>query len=303
LLGARLIMGVMEGGVLPVSQSLTVIEVSPERRGFAMGFMQNFGSNFMGSSVAAVVLVSLGAALGWRNAFFLAAVPALMSALLILWFVREPQRDAAAPGAPVQHLSLGEAFAQRNIVLCALISILLVSYLVTCLVFMPLFLTNVRGYEPGVWLWLIATLGLSAAIAGFVVPGISDWVGRKPMMIITPFFGLIVPLSALFFQGSVWTLAAIFFLGWTVIGAFPLFMATIPSETTDPRHTATALGLIMGIGEGIGGVFSPAITGGAADKFGLQAALWIMCGLAVAAGVLSVGLKETAPRRTAAAAA
>ena len=43
LLGARLLMGFAEGGVLPISQSLTAFEVSPERRGLAMGVMQNLG--------------------------------------------------------------------------------------------------------------------------------------------------------------------------------------------------------------------------------------------------------------------
>src|SRR5688572_3801661 len=52
LIGARLLMGVAEGGILPVSQSLTAAEVSPERRGLAMGVMQNFGSNLLGSTAA-----------------------------------------------------------------------------------------------------------------------------------------------------------------------------------------------------------------------------------------------------------
>jgi ACS family hexuronate transporter-like MFS transporter len=104
-------------------------------------------------------------------------------------------------------------------------------------------------------------------------------------------------LGALYFQGSIWGLAVLFFLGWTAIGTFPLFMATIPSETIDSRHTATVLGLIMGVGEGVGGVLSPTLAGAAADHFGLQAPLWIMTVLPVLAGLLALGLKETAPRR------
>jgi fucose permease len=112
--------------------------------------------------------------------------------------------------------------------------------------------------------------------------------------------GVILPLGALFFEGSAWVLGAIFFIGWIVVGAFPLFMATIPSETVDQRHTATALGLIMGVGEGVGGVISPTLAGAAADRFGLQAPLWIMFALPILAALLSLGLRETAPRRVAA---
>jgi hypothetical protein len=52
----------------------------------------------------------------------------------------------------------------------------------------------------------------------------------------------------------------------------------------------------MGTGELIGGVFSPFIAGYAADAVGLQAPLWIMAGLALAAGLVAIGIRETAPR-------
>jgi ACS family hexuronate transporter-like MFS transporter len=293
----RLLMGVLEGGVLPISQSLTVIEVAPARRGLAMGFMQNFGSNLLGSTAASIILIAVATRFGWRNAFYLAAIPAVASALLIWHFVREPPREASVPGAPAARLSLRQALAQRNVFICVLISILMVSTLVICFAFMPLFLIQVRKLDPGAMGWLIGTLGVSAGVAGFVVPGISDWVGRKPAMALAPLFGVVAPLGALYFQGSIWGLAVLFFVGWTAIGTFPLFMATIPSEAIDSRHTATVLGLIMGVGEGVGGVLSPTLAGAAADHFGLQAPLWIMTVLPILAGLLALGLKETAPRR------
>ena len=52
-------MGAAEGSILPISQSLTASEVPPEKRGLAMGVMQNFGSNLLGSFVAPVALVAL----------------------------------------------------------------------------------------------------------------------------------------------------------------------------------------------------------------------------------------------------
>jgi cyanate permease len=115
-------------------------------------------------------------------------------------------------------------------------------------------------------------------------------------MIAMPLIGVILPLGAMYFDGSVWILAAIFFVGWGVNGVFPLFMATIPSESVDARHTATVLGLCMGTGEVLGGVLSPSVAGFAADRVGLQAPLWMMLGLTLASGLLAFGLRETAPR-------
>ena len=57
----------------------------------------------------------------------------------------------------------------------------------------------------------------------------------------------------------------------------------------------TAMAIIMGTGEVVGGVISPAAAGWAADLAGLGAPLWIMTGLCVAAGVLALALNETAP--------
>lgn len=296
LLGARLLMGFAEGGVLPISQSLTAFEVSPERRGLAMGVMQNLGSNLLGSTAAPLLLVAIAMAWGWRSAFFVAALPGLVLAAAIWLFVREPRLAIASDTSRHERLSIADAFAERNILLCALISILLVSYLVICWAFMPLFLTRVRGFDPSVMGWLMATLGISAGIGSFVVPGISDLVGRKPVMVVVPLIGVILPLGAMFMSGSAWALAVIFFFGWALNGVFPMFMATIPSETVDPRHTATVLGLVMGTGEVFGGVLGPSLAGVAADRFGLDAVLWIMLGLCVAAGLLGLGLRETAPR-------
>jgi predicted MFS family arabinose efflux permease len=296
LLGARLLMGVSEGGIMPISQSLIATEVSPERRGLAMGVTQNFGSNLLGSFVAPVVLVAFANAWGWRSAFYLAGIPGLIAALFMWRLIEEPQSKTSLARHAGEKLTLREAFAERNILICATMGVLLVSYLVVCWAFMPLFLTQVRHYDPDTMGWLMGTLGISATVGSFVVSGVSDRIGRKPMMVAMPFLGIILPLGAMFYEGSVWALAAIFFLGWGLNGIFPLFMATIPSESVDPRHTATVLGLCMGTGEVLGGVLSPFIAGYAADRAGLQAPLWIMLGLTIAAGLLAFGLRETAPR-------
>jgi MFS transporter, ACS family, hexuronate transporter len=300
LLGSRLLMGLADGGIAPISQSLTALCVPPERRGIAMGVMQNFGSNLLGSFAAPVLLVGFASAFGWHKAFYLAGVPGLVSALLLWRFIREPEPPAAAAVlAAAQSLRsrLREILAHRNIILCGLIAVLLVSYLVICWTFTPLFLTKIRGLEPATMSWLMGTLGISATLGSFVVSGISDAVGRKPVLICTSFLGVILPLGALFYGGSVWILAALFFFGWALTGTFPLFMGTIPSETVQRAHMTTAIALVMGTGEVFGGVLSPALAGWAADIGGLAAPLWIMMGLCVMAALLALGLRETAPAR------
>jgi predicted MFS family arabinose efflux permease len=294
LLGARLLMGAAEGGVMPVSHSMIVSEVAPERRGTAMGVAQNLGSNLLGSGLAPLLLVSVATAYGWRMGFYLAAAPGLITAALIWFTLREPPLEVHDATNP--KVSVAEAIRHRNVVLCALISILLVSYLVVCWAFMPLFLTKVRGFSPATMSGLMASLGLSAGLGSFLVPAISDAIGRRPVMIGFSFLGVILPLGGLYFTGSPWLLGAIFFVGWGLNGLFPMFMATIPAESVDPRLTATLTGVVMGAGEVLGGVLSPLFAGALADRFGLAAPLWLMLGLTVLAGLCALGLVESAPR-------
>lgn len=294
MLGARLLMGVAEGGVMPISQTMVAAEVKPGWRGLAMGVTQNFGSNLLGSFVAPVALVAFAEAFGWRHAFFLAGAPGLLAAIMMWFVLREPA--AVERKEQRKTLSFREALAERNVLLCAAIGVLMVSYLVVCWAFMPLYLTQVRHFDPSTMGWLMGTLGISAAVGAFLISGLSDRIGRRPLMITMPLIGVILPLGAMYLHGSIWLLAAVFFIGWGLNGIFPLFMATVPSESVPPAHTATVLGICMGIPEVLGGVLAPSIAGYAADLAGLQAPLWIMLGLTVLAALLALGLRETAPR-------
>jgi len=301
LLATRLLMGVAEGGIMPIGQSLIASDVDARHRGLAMGVAQGLGSSLMGSFVAPVMLVAFAEAFGWRHAFFLAGAPGFVMALLLALVIRAPSTPAVRSAeSKLTAASFQAVLADRNVVLCAILSILLVSYLVVCWTFMPLYLTQVRRYDPSTMSWLMGSLGISATVASTGIPALSDYIGRRGVMIALPLIAIVLPLAALFFHGPVWALAAVFVVGWFVTGVFPLFMATVPSESVDARHIASALGICMGSGELIGGVLSPFAAGYLADVVGMQAPLWIMFGLALIAGVVACGVRETAPRRLAA---
>jgi len=306
MIGARILMGIAEGGVMPISHAMVASEVEPRFRGLAQGIAQNFGSNFFGSFVAPVVLVWLAQEYGWRNAFYIAGIPGIISAGLIWFLLDEPAKDAEErQAAPKKALGQAagdwlraviEALKIRNVAICVVMGIVLVAYLVICWAFMPLFLTQVRGYGETETSWLMGTLGISATIGSFATAGLSDMIGRRPVMIAMPFISVILPLGALMFHGPYLGMVAIFFVGWAVNGIFPLFMATVPSESVPPAMAATVFGLCMGSCEIIGGAGGPWIAGQVADRIGLEGPLWIMAGLALAGGAAALGLRETAPR-------
>jgi predicted MFS family arabinose efflux permease len=302
LLGARLLMGVAEGGIMPITQTLIASDVPHARRGLAQGITQNFGANLLANSIGPIVIVWMGQHYGWRNAFFLSAIPGLVMAFLIAWLVREPKIEAERvkpePGAVMRMLS------DRNIQLCILISTLLVAFLLVFVTFTPLYLLNVRGFSQAQMSVIMSSFGVASMAIAFLVPGSSDRFGRKPVIIIASLLGMVLPLGLLFVgSASVPQMIACIAAGAALSGVFPLVMATIPSEIVGPAKTTTALSLTMGISEIVGGVFAPSIAGRVADAHGLGATLWILAGLTAAIVVLALFLRETAPAKVAARAA
>ena len=59
---------------------------------------------------------------------------------------------------------------------------------------------------------------------------------------------------------------------------------------------ATSVALVVGLGEIMGGVAGPTLSGMAADHWGLRAPMWITVGCLVVAIVAAFAMQETAPR-------
>ena len=304
----RMLMGLAEGPFMPVAQSLVSRESSLERRGHNMGVLQNFGSNILGSFAAPLILVAIATAYTWRISFFIAGIPGLVMAVLIYRYVHEPPAQRHDSAAAQRHgkrtgPKLGEMLRHRNMWICMLMSIVMVAWMVLGWAFLPLFYVKVRQLPPHTMSLLMSVLGLSAAFFSFVVPRLSDRYGRRPVVVVFNLVGLLVPLAALYFTGSPYVLAALIFVGWSASGTFPLFMSTIPSESIPAGYVATSVGMVVGLGEILGGVSGPALAGRAADLYGLRAPLVIEGACAIVGMVLAMFLRETAPVRLGARAA
>lgn len=301
LLAARLLMGVAEGPILPISQTLMAMNSTASRRGHNMGIMQNFGSNLLGSCIAPLLLVALASHYHWRLAFIVAGIPGLIAACMIWKYVREPREVVIAqpttPSAsqPVAAGSLLELLRYRNVWLSMLIACFYVAWMVLGWAFMPVYYMNERQFgstEMGI---LMSVLGASATLCSFIVPALSDRLGRRMVVVVFSLIGALTPLAALYFQGPFWMLCTVLFITWSASGVAPIFMATIPSETVPVHRIAACVGLVMGMGEVVGGVLSPVLGGWLADIHGLGAPLLLQAGCAIVVGVLGLGLIETAP--------
>ncbi|MEY2927337.1 MAG: hypothetical protein RL367_1814, partial [Pseudomonadota bacterium] len=83
LFTARLALGASEGPLVPLTQTIMHGASRPQRRGFNMGAMQIAGAFAIGAMIGPRLMVGLAENYGWRNAFFVSAVPGLISAALV----------------------------------------------------------------------------------------------------------------------------------------------------------------------------------------------------------------------------
>ncbi len=298
LLLARIVMGVAEGPFLPICLSVMNRESSPHRRGMNAGIMQNVFAALLGTTLAPLVLTALAQQFDWRVTFFLTGIPGLICAFLVWKFMKEPEPESGMGEAheAINFSALG-MLKEHNIRVCALIAICLVSWFLVTLTFIFLFLPTMRGLTPGETGAVTSAMGISTMLGGFLVPGLSDRIGRKPVMIVFTFIGMVTPLTALFFDGPLWMMGVLFFIGWSATGSFPLFMGVVPGETVNPKLAASSMGLVVCIGELVGGFASPWLAGIMADATSLNAPMYFCLVCALLSGIAALFLKETAPSK------
>ena len=294
LLAARCILGVAEGPLAPIGQSVVAMESAPERRGLNMGIMLNLGA---AHEAGAYAVTHVATAFGWRPAFYLSAAPGLVLALVMVFWMRPPPEPArSAPETrPPAWSGVLTLLKSRNILLCLLISGLYSTWLIVQGVFTTFYLTQTDGLKPNdVGLMLLLT-SPAMALGGMIVPAISDRIGRRPALAAICFVGMLAPLTVLFVHGPFWLLTLALGVGLFGGGAGPLYVAVVPTESAPTRYAATAVAISLAAGEILGGVLAPTIAGRIADVTGPGAPFWICAGCAGVAGLLALLLKETAP--------
>lgn len=302
LLVARAVMGLAEGPVLPVSQALMGFASSASRRGFNMGCVQASAGGLLGAVLAPMAVVPLAANYGWRTAFLIAGIPGLIIAVVLYKMVSEPDvqsRSAQQHPPATGSGTFKDLLGQRNVLLCLLISCLFITWFVALTTFAPLYLMEQRGFSSAEMGVLMTVLGVSSVIGGFAVPALSDRIGRRPTMVVFSALAVSVPLVLVYAQVSMPVLALLLFLTYFGYGVFPIFLATIPAESAGISHAGKAIGLVIGVGELVGGFFAPMFEGYAADRIGAHAPFLIASAATVLAALLSFALKETAPAKLA----
>jgi MFS family permease len=292
LLAARALMGFAEGGLPPLTFHIVNSEVSAERRGLAMGLTSTIGLQAI-PLLGPVIIVGVGAAYGWREAFWVAGIPGLVMAAAVWLFVRNPPQTRTEDTPKGAFWPL---LGVRNIRFSMILAVLNMTSFGTLLGFGPLYIVKVAGLGYEAVTPIMTGVSVGGVIFAFVGPLLSDRIGRKPVI-----FGMYALSAAgvlLLFASH--ALAGVFaglvLAGAGGAGCGALIMAIIPGESAPAHLKGTAMGFNAAVGEMIGAGAMSVVVGKVADLAGLGVVPWVLLTVAVLFCLITLALKETAPK-------
>ena len=297
----RALMGCSEGAYCPTSFAAVTEASKPERRGFNMGLQQSAFALF-GLGFGPIIATQLLQVVSWRWVFALVGVPGLIVAVLVATTIREPItiKAKASEGAEVKpKVKFGDMFRHRNVplsmigLLCAMCGIFVIS------AFTPTYLTGYLKLNDQQMGFVVSAIGFGGFLGQWWLCGLSDRFGRRTMAI-TGFLVGAVFLVLFMRTGAdnpLLLFVLLFISAGFAFGLLSLITGPVAAEAAPLGMIASTTGVIVSIGEIFGGGFAPAIAGGLASRYGLQAPLYMALAGLVAGVIVSFLYRETAPRK------
>jgi MFS family permease len=297
LLWIRGLMGLAEGPTWSIMTALIEESSDVRRRGRNIGFVVSAAA-LVGLAAAPILTTQIAARWGWRSAFFLAGVPGLLMGALIWKFVKEPAHVAnESHGNPTlqDYVSL---LRYRNMWLCCLGATGFMSWLFALNVFAPLYITEVAHQPATTAGLLLGATGLGSFFLGFLLPSLSDRIGRKPVLLVSAGASALIPLAFLVPVLYVYPLllAAIVFVTNSGQGMASLLMVLVPTESVPAQFRATSIGLATLVGEVFGATAAPIVVGNLAEKYGLSLSMWMAAAGSGVVFLVALFLRETYQR-------
>ena len=286
LLFLRVLLGLAEGPCWSVMMALVEENSSPQHRGRNVGVVVSAAA-VIGLAVAPILTTQVASSFGWRDAFFVVAVPGAALAVLIAMFVEEAPKTARTATTPTRSrlAVFVRLLGYRNLWASALAAAGFMTWLFLINAFGPLYMTEVQHQSGTTAGFLMGAAGLGSFVLGLIAPAVSDRVGRRAMLAICAALSVLLPLAMLaqpLYQ-VLWMLAIVLFCTQAGQAISAICIVLVPTESVPPGYAATAIGFATLFGELMGGFLAPLVGGHLAQRYGLDVPLWLA---AAGAGVV-----------------
>ena len=266
---------------------------------------------FLGSAIGPALSTQLMQAFGWRVVFYFYAIPAIILGLLIWVVMQEPpstraiiaarragERKAKRLDAEGKEIGYWDVLKYRNILAMSGVWILNISYLWLFTTFCMPYMTKIHHLPFTTAGLLMSCFGIGSCIGLPIGGAMSDRFGRKPTVIVSQLFCGVMGIIFVSLSPGIALPILVLFLMLSAAGSgggAPIVQASC-AETVGFAMAATAMGMVTGSGELIGGGIFPMVGGNIADKIGLAPTLYLGSALIIVGGFIGFFARETAPR-------
>lgn len=295
----RGLMGATEGAFCPASFAATAAAAKPSRRGLMQGIQQS-GFPLFGLALGPIIATQLLRVVpSWRQVFWIVAIPGIIVGILLFFVLKEPG-ELKSEDTETNLSGIGsnwlQIFKTRNIVICMLLLFCSMACIFVLSGMVPLYLENYIHLNPQQMGFVMSAIGFGGFVGQFALPGLSDILGRKKVVIVSFVFAAIfVWIFSGIASNTTYLFISLFIVSLCCLGNIGLITGPIAAESAPIGLVASAIGLIVGAGEIFGGGVAPFIGGYIAKNFGIQNILYLALFGVAAGALISFWLKETAP--------
>jgi len=302
LLLMRGLMGLAEGAFVPASIVSTIEASKPSRIGLNIG-IQQMAAPLFGLALGPIIAISLLKVLpSWKWVFGLVAIPGFVVAIVMIRFLRDdsPALVVAGPSsAPTT--KWWEVLRYRAVVFNTLGICCYLTCLIVLAAFMPNYLVDHLKLGLDQMGVVLSGLGAGSLVGLVLLPALSDRLGCRPVLL----SALVIELVALWMlQGAgaepVKLFAILFVCTLMNAGVLAITMGPLTSAAVPRGLVASATGMVIGLGEVVGGAIAPAVAGGMAQSMGIVVIPRIALG-AIAVGLVLAAVAALEPKRLVAA--
>lgn len=290
----RVIMGIADGAYTPASIAATFAVSGDSRRGLNIG-IQQMSNLLLGLGLGPLMVTALLHVLNWRYVFLVFAPPGFLAAYLI-WRISTGKRSKL-PSNDVRSVTLEDykqVVSYRNIRLLMVLMLAWLTTLISVSAFFPNYAMEHLGLDFGQMGKVMSAIGFGGATGVIILPALSDRVGRKPVLIGATILALLSIVALSEVGGNVPQLFACLFVAMgCVMSLITLTVGLICDETVPTHLSATASGVIIAVGEVLGGGLAPVLVGRIASSYGINHILWVPIAALVAALPLGAMILET----------
>lgn len=258
-------------------------------KGMALGV--HYASGNVGFVVGPILATLLLTLVGWRNTFFVFAVPGVLVGLTYLLAIRD-EPISGDRGNPRQlSRPLAQILLEKNILLLIGIEFILSLRLGAILTYVPLYFKTGLGLDQASAGFLFALLLSGTVVGPFLFGYLSDRIGRRPVGFTTiGASAALMYLLTIFKRNSPELLTVLVLLGLTLFSVSSILQAAL-ADYTEPSARDKVFGIFFTLGFGMGSIWASG-TGIIIDRYGFDAAFTTMAAFTLIATAMIAQISQ-----------